>query len=270
MTSGSATLDRCRFVLVEPQSAGNVGSAARALKNLGFRRLDVVAPRCEPRGPEARRLAVDAADLLDAARIHDDLDAALGGAVTVVGTSRRAGKHRKPHWRVDALALEIAATATAIEVAVVFGREEHGLTDAELDRCTHLAYLPAAAAYPSFNLAQAVLLVAWELRRAAVDGPAPDASDALEPPADHARREAMYAHLEQAWLAIGFLKSDSREVVMRRLRRAVGRAALSCEEVKLLRGVARQTLWVARRAGLEIPSTGSEAPGDDEGDAGTG
>ncbi len=151
--------DRVRFVLVRPRSPGNVGSAARALKNLGFSRLSVVAPRCDPRGVEARTLAVDAVDLLERMEIHADLDAALAGAATVVGTSRRMGKHRCPHYRLDQLADELAGLADRGDVAFVFGREDHGLSDAELDRCTQLVYFPASDVYPSFNLAQSVLLM---------------------------------------------------------------------------------------------------------------
>jgi len=242
--------DRVRFVLVHPQSGGNVGSAARAIKNLGFSRLDLVEPECEHLGGEARMLSVDARDVLERARVHDDLDAALAGSTAVVGTTRRVGRHRRPHWRLDAVAPRLAALAGKGELAVVFGREDSGLTDEELDRCTHLVYLPSADRYPSFNLAQAVLLVAYELRMAAIG----DAErETVGTPAVHAEREEMYRHLEQALVTIGFLSRDTREVMMRRFRRILGRAEVSREEVKMFRGVARQTLWVAREAGLSIP-----------------
>ena len=125
---------RCvSFVLVQPRSAGNVGSAARALKNLGFSRLVVVDPGCDPRDREARKMAVDAVDVLAGLTVHDRLDDALGGAGTVVGTSRRTGKHRRPHYSLDAFSTEMAALASSGELALVFGREDHGLSDAELD-----------------------------------------------------------------------------------------------------------------------------------------
>ena len=87
-----------RFVLVETLSGGNVGSIARALKNFGYARLDLVSPRCDPLGPEACRMAVDAVDLLENATVHADLDGALTGSHLVVGTTGRRGKHRRPHW----------------------------------------------------------------------------------------------------------------------------------------------------------------------------
>ena len=245
-----------RFVLVRPRSAGNVGSAARALKNLGFERLDLVHPSCDPQDDEARRMAVAAADLLDTARVHRTLDEALGGAAVVVGVTRRSGKHRQPHWRIDALAGELIGEPS---LAVVFGPEDHGLTDAELDRCTHLVYLPASDAYGSFNLAQAVLLVAYELRRVVLD---PADVEPWGPIADHAQREAMYRHLEPALLAIGFVHPESQEPIMRRLRRLLGRARLTDDEVSLVRGLARQILWSAKQAGL-VDVT------EDDGEAGT-
>jgi TrmH family RNA methyltransferase len=255
-TTGFRLADAVRFVLVEPQLADNVGAAARALKNLGFGRLVVVSPECDPRGADARRLARDAADVLENARVVDDLDEALDGARTVVGTSRRRGKHRRPHWRLDLLAPEMARMVAAGELAVIFGREAHGLFDAELDRCTHLVHFPSSEAYPSFNLAQSVLLVAYEIRLALEPG---GGEEPDEPPADHAQREAMYVHLQAALEAIGFLHTDTVEPMMRKIRRMLGRAELTTTEARIVRGVARQTLWASRQAGLPTP----ELPDDD-------
>ncbi len=241
-------LDQVRFILVEPQHGGNVGAAARALKNLGFRRMVLVAPRCDPRGEDALRMAVDAADLVLGAEVHTELDEALSGAHTVIGTSGRTGRHRRPHFRLDELAPELPAMVETGGLAFVFGREAHGLRDDELDRCTHLVHFPAAEAYPSFNLAQSVLLAAYEVRRTTLRGPAGTA--VAGPPADHDSREAMYEHLARALLSIGFLEAQTSEVMMRRLRRMLGRASLRRDEVRIVRGIARQVLWAAGRAGL--------------------
>jgi TrmH family RNA methyltransferase len=151
---------------------------------------------------------------------------------------------------MDALAGRLVRLAGEGELAVVFGREDSGLTDDELDRCTHLVYLPSADPYPSINLAQSVMLVAYTLRMASLGAPE---RESVGTPAVHHEREEMYSHLSRALLAIGFLTPDTREVMMRRFRRIFGRAELSREEVKMLRGVARQTLWLAGRAGLPVP-----------------
>jgi tRNA/rRNA methyltransferase len=239
-----------RFVLVEPSHPGNVGAAARALKNLGFSRLELADPRCDPDSPEAVRMAVDAADVLAAARVHDGLDAALAGASTVVGTSRRTGKQRHPHWRLDALAPELGRLAGAGELAFVFGREAHGLSDEELDRCTHLVHFASGDAYPSFNLAQSVLIAAYEMRLALV-GEAQE--DAVGPVAGHDLREPMFRHLEAALRSVGFLTEETSESMMRKLRRLLGRAEMTPDDVRIVRGIARQVLWAATRAGLPVP-----------------
>ena len=240
-----------RFVFVAPRYGGNVGSAARVLKNFGFGRLDVVAPREGSDHEEAVRMAVDAGDVLAAARTHATLDDALLGAATVVGTSRRMGKHRRPHDRVDVLAPLIAGLAGRGEVALVFGREDHGLSDADLDRCTHLAYVPTDPGYPALNVAQTIAIVAYEVRRA-LDAAGPQTFDPEdEGLADHASREAMYAHLEEALLTIGFLKSGQLEGMMRRLRRILSRAELSPGDVDVVRGIARQILWLAKQARID-------------------
>jgi tRNA/rRNA methyltransferase len=244
------TAPNIRFVLVEPQSAGNVGAAARALKNLGFTRLLLVNPQCDHLGHEGVKMAVDARDLLAQSQVFDSLAAAIAEAGTVVGTSRRIGKHRLPHWSLDSFSSDLVRLASGGACAILFGREDHGLSDLELDLCTHLVHIPAASIYPSFNLAQAVLLVAYELRMAGIEQP-PEA--ALPAPADHASREAMYGHLQQALFAIGFIHPDTAEIIMRRFRRMLGRMELTAEEVALLRGLARQTLWAAGQAGLETP-----------------
>lgn len=246
------------FVLVEPRYPGNVGAAARIMKNLGFARLTLVAPFCSPADEEARRLAVDARDVLEGARIAPSLDAALAGIATVVGTSRRMGKQRRPHFRLDEVAPRLAYLVDAGRAAIVFGREADGLTDAELDRCTHLAYIPTVEAYPAANLAQAVAIFAYEIARAIdardpapVPAPRPvgqaDAPpEPVGPLAEHGAREAMYAHLEEALFAAGFLKEGQAEAMMRRLRRILSRAELSPGDVDVVRGIARRILWVAR------------------------
>jgi len=248
-----------RFVLVEPRYAGNVGSTARVVKNFGFDRLELVAPLCSKEDEEARRFAVDAGDVLAAAPVHDTLDAALSHATSVVGLSRRMGKQRQPHYRVDELAPRLAGLARhdpRAEIALLFGREADGLHDLELDQCTHLAYIPTADLYPAMNLAQSVAITAYELSRAwdaLAPAPAPrplgttdDTEDMNDPLADHEAREAMYAHLEDSLAAIGFLKDGQVEGMMRRLRRILGRAQLTAGDVGVVRGIARQVLWLSR------------------------
>jgi TrmH family RNA methyltransferase len=252
-------VERFRFVLVEPRYAGNVGAAARVLKNLGFSRLELVAPFCAKDDEEARRLAVDAGDVLARAIVHAGLDEALARAACVVGMSRRMGKHRQPHYRIDELAprlVSLTREGRRDDVTLLFGREADGLHDRELDLCTHLAYIPTSDAYPAMNLAQSVAIAAYELARsldAVEPAPAPrplgtdeEADEVEDALADHAAREAMYAHLEESLAAIGFLKDGQVEGMMRRLRRILGRAQLTAGDVAVVRGIARQVLWLSR------------------------
>ena len=242
-----------RFVLVEPQSAGNVGASARALKNLGFAELHLVAPQCDPRSGEARALAADAWDTLDAARVHGSLDEALAGALTVVGTSARTGKQRRPHYRLDAFAPDLARLAAAGPLCAVFGREAHGLSDAELDRCTHLVHFPASPDYPSFNLAQSVLLSPTRCASssrllAATGGAAGGASRSRY-------REAMLAHLEAACARSATCTRTRPSPMMRRLRRFFGRAETTAGGPRSSAAWRARRCGAARQAGLPVPDT---------------
>ena len=238
-------LDRVRVVLVEPRDAANVGAAARAMKNMGLGRL-VVAGGGALDETRAATMAVHARDVLAGRATAADLAGALAGAGLVVGTSGRAtAGGRAPR----AAAPEIVAACGTTDVALVFGPEDRGLSREELARCATLITIPTAPAYDSLNLAQAVLLCAYELRLAAA-GPAPEPARARAP---HERLERLYAHLEAALLAVGFLQPDTAASMMRKLRRTLGRAALDDDEVQMLLGIARQMAWAAatRRSSRE-------------------
>ncbi|WP_163779377.1 RNA methyltransferase [Myxococcus vastator] len=159
-----------RFVLMRPRNAENLGAAARALKNCGLSDWVWVRPEVEDLEP-ARRLAVHAGDVLDAARRADTLEAAVADCVWVVGTSSRKveGKRRLPPRAVGE---ELVARAPQGPVALVFGDERSGLTNAEVERVHDLSAVPTAPEQPSINLAQAVLLYAYEVRVALLEAAA--------------------------------------------------------------------------------------------------
>jgi TrmH family RNA methyltransferase len=160
-----------RFVLMRPRNAENLGAAARALKNCGLSDWVWVTPEVEDFTP-ARRLAVHAEDVLDAARRADTLEEAVADCVWVVGTSSRKveGKRRLPPRAVGE---ELVTRASQGPVALVFGDERSGLTNAEVERCHDLSAVPTAPEQPSINLAQAVLLYAYEVRVKMLDASAP-------------------------------------------------------------------------------------------------
>ena len=165
MENGKA-LHRVRIVLVEPTHPGNVGAAARAMKAMGLDRLCLVAPRRFP-SAEATARAAGADDVLHAARLVESLDDALADCGFVLGTTARPRRIEWPVLDAREGARRAVAQAARTPVAVVFGRESAGLTNAELDRCHALVRIPAAARFSSLNMAAAVQIIAYEMRVAA-------------------------------------------------------------------------------------------------------
>jgi tRNA/rRNA methyltransferase len=237
-------LPNVHIVLVRPRGSGNIGTAARAMKNMGLTALTLVEPTSCRRAP-AEAMAVHARDVVRAARTAANLADAVADCTLVVGTSCRAGGYRAGIEDAETLAPAIVAAAARGPVAIVFGPEDHGLSNADLRHCDRLLTIDTSPAYASLNLAQAVLLVCHELRRAARAGAPPAAAP---PPAAAGDVHRMYDHLQRALLAIGFLHRDNPEHLMFALRRLFGRIALTAHEVRILLGIARQMQWVAGRA----------------------
>jgi TrmH family RNA methyltransferase len=234
-------LDRIRIVLVRPREAQNVGAVARAMKNMGLAQLVLVdAPALDE--ARAATLAVHAGDVLAARRQVATLPAALVGCGLVVGTSGRPTAARDGGVTPRALAPVLVGAAADNDVALVFGPEDHGLALEELKHCHHVLTIPTSDAYGSLNLAQAVLVCAYELWTVA----APDEPGRVFAP--HERLELLYAKLEAGLTAVSFLHGDEAPAMMRRVRRLLGRAALDDDEVQILLGVARQMTWAGTLA----------------------
>lgn len=242
-----------RVVLVETTQPGNIGSAARALKTMGLARLHLVRPRLFPHA-EATALAAGSDDLLDAAVIDDDLGDAIGPCHFVLGASARRRGVALPELNPREAAAALLAAAGQGEVALVFGTERTGLSNDELQRCQACVRIPANPAYSSLNLAQAVQVLAYELRQAALaTGVLPaDPGDAREPserPATSAEMEGLFRHLDTALHAIDFHKGKDGTTITRRLRRLFMRAAMSEREVAILHGVLTDAERMATLAG---------------------
>ena len=239
------SLDRIRVVLLRPREAQNVGAVARAMKNMGLSRLVTVAgePLDEAR---AATLAVHAADVLAARTPCTSLAAALAGCGLVVGTSGRPTAARDGGVAPRVLAPTMLAAAATNDVALVFGPEDHGLGLDELQQCHHVVTIPTSDAYGSINLAQAVLVCAYELWTASV--PPPEERTL----ATHERLELLYEKLTAGLEAVSFLHGEEAPATMRRVRRLLGRAALDDDEVQLLLGVARQMSWAGGRARAQL------------------
>jgi tRNA (cytidine32/uridine32-2'-O)-methyltransferase len=223
-----------RFVLFEPTHPGNVGAAARAIKTMGFSELLLVNPACEIDGV-ARARSSGALDVLTSARIVPTLAEALDGCGYVVGTSSRRRRLAWPELDPRECATKVVAASYRKPVAIVFGAERAGLTNAEMDRCNALVYVPCNPEYSSLNLAMAVQIIAYELRWAQGSDPVPQDSDSV--PAGAGDIERFYEHLERVLRDSGFLKPDNPRALMRRLRRLFNRARLDEKELNIMRGI---------------------------------
>jgi TrmH family RNA methyltransferase len=225
-------LPRIRVVLVEPQHPGNIGAAARAMKNMGLQDLALVKPRKFPH-PDAAAMAVGATDVLEKAHVFRDLQDAVAECGFVVGSSARLRSlpHNTstPRELAARLAREIGG-----RIALVFGPERVGLSNDDLERCHELVSIPANPAFRVLNLAAAVQILCYELRLAA----APELAGAPErEPVAQGEMELFFAHLERVLVKLKFLNPRHPRQLMRRLRRMYARAAPDQNEMNILRGI---------------------------------
>jgi tRNA/rRNA methyltransferase len=234
MTSRRGSLDAIRIVLVAPSHPGNIGATARAMLTMGLTRLVLVAPRRFP-DPDAIALASGATVVLDGASVVDTLDQALVGCVAAIGLSARPREFAGRVLSMREAAAEAIGHAAHGDVALVFGTEMSGLSNAELARCGIVGTIPANADYASLNLAAAVQVAAYELRIAAT-GDDVWRAPRFEPAAVD-EIEALYAHGTSTLAAMRFLDPRMPKRLLPRLRRLFARAALEKEEVNILRGI---------------------------------
>jgi len=233
------SLTNVRIVLVRPRGSANVGAVARAMKNMGLDDLAVVQPA--PLDSWAEAMAAHAREVLESRRRYETVADAVADCGLVVGTTCHDGPYRAAADGPRGAAPRLLAAAAANRVAVVFGPEDHGLSNEDLLACQQLITIPASPAYPSLNLAQAVMLCCYELFLAA-QCPHPEARVLAS--AEHVER--MFEHLCAAFLAIGFLKPDNPDHIMHAVRRMLGRAEMDDRDVRIWLGLARQINWAAR------------------------
>lgn len=234
-----------RIVLVRSKSSANVGAAARAMKNFGLHELVLVAPRCRI-DRQARALASHAGDVLDGTREVATLDEALVGTRWAVATSARTrASEAMPDLGPD----EGLATLATRGGALVFGPEDHGLANEEIERCQAVIRIPTAA-YASINLAQAVNLLAYLwFERTRADAPQVNPPE----PAKRDQLERMYTQLVSLWHLIGFTDPKRERATLRLFRGFLDRARLSARELAALRGLLAQAEWAAERDPGELP-----------------
>jgi tRNA/rRNA methyltransferase len=235
-------LDHITIFLVAPQIPENIGSAARAMRNMGFSRLMLVRPKNCDLSRVLKTATGTSIDLIEEMGVCDDLTEALAPFQYVAGTTARTGSQRPALTDPRNFAEGLIALSQANEVAVLFGPEDRGLSNEQLRLCHTIVTIPTAQ-FASLNLAQAVMIVCYELWMAAeekVPAPAPRLADIFE-------LEGMYAHLSQVLQRIGFINPQNPEHWMLNIRRFLSRLPLRAREVRIIRGICRQIDWYTDR-----------------------
>lgn len=230
-------LNRVRIILVEPSHPGNIGAAARAMKNMGLSHLFLVNPKIFPHADATTR-ASGADDVLARAVVCENLDDALSGCHFVVGASARLRRLSIPQWNPRQCAENLLAENTHNMSAIVFGREHSGLTNEELGRCHQLVHIPSNPDYSSLNLAAAVQVLCYELRMAVEADSGAEKSNVPEESLVSADdMERFYEHLRETLIDIEFLDPDNPRIMMQRLRRLFNRSRPDEIEMNILRGI---------------------------------
>jgi tRNA/rRNA methyltransferase len=224
-------LDSICIILVRPKFPENIGSVARAMKNMGLGRLAIVNG-CSPLLANAYKLASGAEDVLERAEEFFTLREAISEMGFVVGMTSRGGRERDPDLTLETLAKKLIPLSQKNLIGLAFGSEKEGLTNEELSLCHHSARIPAVESFPSLNLAQAVMVVSYELFKASTQIPKREIRLAQ---AEQLVR--MLEHMEKTLLRIGFLDSKNPKRIMRALRRLFGRSQMDEREVQILQGI---------------------------------
>lgn len=226
--------EKLSIVLVEPMGAGNIGSVARVMHNTGFKRLILVNP-VDFLNDEGFSMACNAGEILLNAEVHSTLEEATKDINSLVGSTRRKGKLRNPHFSLMDIVPKVAGQSKTSEVALIFGRENHGLNNDELELCDMLFEIPAHEDNPSLNLSHAVFAVCYALFMTKNKG----SESAIElAPRDEVTK--LFVHLEVVLKVIGYGESGSEyllESIMHNFRRLFGRTGLMQKEVNMLRGI---------------------------------
>ncbi|MGR9071736.1 MAG: RNA methyltransferase [Gammaproteobacteria bacterium] len=232
-------LTNIRIVLVGTTHPGNIGAVARAMKNMSLEKLYLVAPKIFP-SADATARASGADDLLCAAKVCPTLREAIADCQIVIGASARSRTIGWPEVSARECAEKLAVDAKNLQAAIVFGRENSGLTNEEMDLCECLLKIPCNPRFSSLNLASAVQVVAYELFIACRDA-ADAAVVSSEPLASSEQMESFYSHLNRTLHDIGFMRTGQTRTVMRRLRKLYNRAQLNTKELDMLRGILRMS-----------------------------
>jgi tRNA (cytidine32/uridine32-2'-O)-methyltransferase len=235
-------LNNIKIVLIGTTHPGNIGATARAMKTMGLSQLALVNPKIYPNAEVTAR-AAGADEILTNAVVHTELTDAISDCSMVYASSARSRNIEWPIYNPDQAAIQIADKLNNSEkCAVVFGRESSGLSNDELESCNAMIQIPANPEYSSLNLASAVQIICYELRKHILINDQPVIGDSNQPIfASNQQMQQLYEHLEQCLADIGYYDPDKPRLLMRRLKRLYSRAQLEDEEYSILRGILTAT-----------------------------
>ena len=229
-------IENIKIVLVGTTHPGNIGATARAMKTMGISRLRLVLPRTFP-SAEATARATGADDVLIASELYDSLEEAVKDCKLVIATSAR---NRNIEWPIfspeQAAAKMIEQAQQDVKAALVFGRESSGLSNVELECCNAMLQIPTNPDFSSLNLASAVQIVCYELRKIVANEEKPDAAKVMDTVTVE-QMNMLYEHLEETMIDLGYLDPENPRHLMRRLKRLFNRAQLDVNEYNILRGI---------------------------------
>lgn len=236
-----SSLRHIKIVLVETSHPGNIGAVARAMKNMAMDNFCLVNPKVFP-SAEATARASGADDILSAAKIYPTLQEAIADCQLVLGTSARCRTISWPELTPRECAEKVVIREPENNVAILFGRENSGLKNHEMDLCHYLLRIPCNSQYSSLNIAAAVQVICYELFVAAGLQETIQIGDKGEIPlATIEQMESFYGHLQEALVDIDFMHPDKSKSIMRRLRRIYNRIQLDTKEVDILRGILKMS-----------------------------
>ena len=236
--STAVDLDHIAIILTEPQIPENIGSVARTMNNMGISHLVLVNPKNCDLSRILKMATGPSVDVVEEMEVHDKLTSALRPFNYIVGTTARLGSRRPAMTTPRRLAKELIPISQNNKVAILFGPEDRGLSNEQLRYCHTIATIPTAR-FSSLNLAQAVMVVCYEIflaGRGPHTNPLPRLANSFE-------LEGMYAHLKDALMKIGFINPQNPEHWLLNIRRFLSRLPLRAREVKIIRGICRQIDW---------------------------
>lgn len=237
--------DNIYFVLIEPRDPGNIGASARAMKNMGFKNLSLVNPP-DVITEKERWLAHNSVEILESAQTYNTLAEAVSNKSFVAGTSRRKGKKRGMILHVEEGAKRLAELGRNNRVAVLFGREDRGLYNEEVDECGLLLNIPANPRHPSLNLSHAVMVVAYELAKFQYRKDGTESGSRTPKKStlvDHGELTALFERMSRVLTLLDYIPRGDRDIekqITKNIRHFIGRSEITSWELKMLHGICSQ------------------------------